>query len=360
MESRHSVRPAIVGLRRLDDLDLHDLEAVRLLLRGGSVVDWHHLNFSDHAAVDRFLRINEFDPDIDDELARLDELRFDAVDYLTQTLGLQIPNEIAEDVPARDLFLIASRKGPNQRHACVVLKVMHIVHHIAGRAALVRLPISDDAVFRAIELKVMQVVEELRAVGAPIVEFEWSRKTRASEITKLLAKRANLAAKIYDKLRFRLTVAKEQDLIPTLSMLLHQLIPFNYIVPGESVNHLVHFGEATAQTETLKILTRALQPEYNEDGFAVEDEARAPLNEFSAEAYRIINFVADMPLRIDAVMPEGVIPSGCGHVVFMLTEFQLADKETVARNDDGDASHEAYKARQLLKVRERLLRGVQE
>ena len=40
---------------------------------GDSVIDWHRLAFSEHAEVDRFLRLNEFDPDSDDELARLEE-----------------------------------------------------------------------------------------------------------------------------------------------------------------------------------------------------------------------------------------------------------------------------------------------
>ena len=66
--------------------------------------------------------------------------------------------------------------------------------------------VSDEIIFREIELKVMQVVEQLRAAGAPIAEFEWSRKPRDSQITKLLAKRSTLAASIYDKLRFRLIV----------------------------------------------------------------------------------------------------------------------------------------------------------
>jgi uncharacterized protein (TIGR04552 family) len=56
------------------DVDLDDLEAVRLLLRGRSVIDWHRLAFADFAEVDRFLRVNEFDPD-SLEMGRLDELR---------------------------------------------------------------------------------------------------------------------------------------------------------------------------------------------------------------------------------------------------------------------------------------------
>ena len=115
---------------------------------------------------------------------------------------------------------------------------MHIIHHINGRQALLKVSVSDEIIFREIELKVLQVVEQLRAAGAPLAEFEWSRKPRDSQITKLLAKRSTLAANIYDKLRFRLIVPHHDDIVPMLATLTRQLIPFNYVVPGESVNQL--------------------------------------------------------------------------------------------------------------------------
>ena len=152
---------------------------------------------------------------------------------------MAIPDEVAADLPARDLFLVASSHGPHQKWACVVLKVMHIIHHINGRQALLKVSVSDEIIFREIELKVLQVVEQLRAAGAPLTEFEWSRKPRDSQITKLLAKRSTLAASIYDKLRFRLIVPQHEDIVPMLATLTRQLIPFNYVVPGESVNQLV-------------------------------------------------------------------------------------------------------------------------
>ena len=117
----------------LEVLTLEDLESIRLLLRGGSVVDWRHLDFRDHEDVDRFLRINEFDPQSEADMARLEDIRADAVEYLTRNYQFRVPEQVAESIPARDLFLVASRKGRRQVWACVILKVMHIIHHLAGR-----------------------------------------------------------------------------------------------------------------------------------------------------------------------------------------------------------------------------------
>jgi hypothetical protein len=44
-------------------------------------------------------------------------------------------------------------------------------------------------------------------------------------------------------------------------------------------------------------------------------------------------------------------------VVFVLAEFQLIDAHTAALNEEGEASHVAYKTRQHSRVRERMLRA---
>jgi uncharacterized protein (TIGR04552 family) len=333
-----TVLPRVARPPGADELTLADTDAVRLMLRGDSVIDWHRLGFADHAEVDRFLRLNEFDPESDEEMARLEDIRGDAVDYLSRAFAMAIPDEVADDLPARDLFLVASSSGPHQKWACVVLKVMHIIHHINGREALLKVSVSDEIIFREIELKVLQVVEQLRAAGAPLSEFEWSRKPRDSQITKLLAKRSTLAANIYDKLRFRLIVPQHTDLLPMLATLTRQLIPFNYVVPGESVNQLLDLAKAL--------------PDLRADA----GSPTLPFNEFSGPEYRIINFVADLPLRLERLLSRAEIPPELSHVVFVLTEFQVADKVTAQRNESGASSHEAYKARQHERVRMRLFR----
>ncbi len=334
-----TVLPRVARAPGAGELTLADTDSVRLMLRGDSVIDWHKLNFQDHAEVDRFLRLNEFDPESEDEMARLEDIRADAVDYLARAFAMAIPDEVAGDLPARDLFLVASSTGPHQKWACVVLKVMHIIHHINGRQALLKVSVSDEIIFREIELKVLQVVEQLRAAGAPLAEFEWSRKPRDSQITKLLAKRSTLAANIYDKLRFRLIVPQQTDLVPMLATLSRQLIPFNYVVPGESVNQLVDLRDVLKK---------------HDGGNHVPTEV--PYNEFSGPEYRIVNFVADLPLRLERLLPRADLPPELSHVVFVLTEFQVCDKATAIRNESGASSHEAYKARQHERVRMRLFR----
>jgi uncharacterized protein (TIGR04552 family) len=347
---------------RLAQASLGDLEAVRTILRGGSVVDWHRLDLRDHDEVDRFLRVNEFDPTQERDIQRLEQLRADAVDYLTRNFGFRLPDDIAEAVPVRDLFLIASRKTKRQTYACIVLKVMHIIHHLAGRELLFRLPISDDELFRMVERKVVRIVEEVRAAGHPIVQFEWSRKPRDSLVTKLLAKKSTLAASVYDKLRFRLVTRSQHDLLPMLIELTHRLIPFNYVVPGESLNDIVPLRKIVSDSAALSRFAAQLQEDIGveETSPVGLTTAEIKLNEFSGPGYRVINFVTDMPVRVDDFVCRVSDPGNTefGPIAFVLTEFQIVDAKTSHDNDVGENSHDKYKERQHARVKTRLLRGV--
>src|SRR3954452_1932390 len=262
---------------RLEQFTLSDLAGIRNLLRGGWVIDWHRLYFTDRAEVDRFLRVNEFDPDSAEDMERLAALREQAVEYLERHLGFRIPDEVADGIPARDLLLVASQKGKRRTHACIVLKAMHVLHHLAGRELLTRLPVSADQIFHLVEDKVLHTVEEMKSAGCAIVEFEWSRKHADSLITKLLAKRETIAADVYDKLRFRTITQSEEELIFVLRELTQRLLPFNYVIPGQSVNDIIDLRDTIDGSPAL----RHFLPELL-DLSTVAADKKAPLfNEFS-------------------------------------------------------------------------------
>ena len=82
-------------------------------------------------------------------------------------------------------------------------------------------------------------------------------------------------------------------------------------------------------------------------------------NEFSGSTYRVLNFVVDLPLRIDEaqVSPE-VASATRARIVFCLVEMQIIDAATARANEEGENSHERYKHRQKLRVLRRLSRGL--
>jgi uncharacterized protein (TIGR04552 family) len=348
------------GLVRLAEASLGDVEALRLLLQGGSVIDWQRLAFSDAAEVDRFLRVNEFDPQRQEDIDRLEELREDAVEFVTRNFSYRIPEEVAIGMPARELFLLASSKGRKQIYACIVLKAMHVMHHLAGRELLFKLPIAEEEVFGFVESKVVKVVEEIRAAGYPIAEFAWSRKERDSVVNKLLAKKSTIAANVFDKLRFRLITRSKTDLPAVLTELLHRLIPFNYVIPGESVNGILPVRRLIEETPGFARYADQLQREPLVEGEGDADERTQLANEFSGASYRVINFVADLPVRVDEFLCRIPDPASAdlGSIIFVLTEFQVMDAETAGKNEEGENSHQAYKERQRERVKLRLAGGV--
>jgi uncharacterized protein (TIGR04552 family) len=344
---------------RYEDFTLGDLTAIRNLLRGGSVIDWHRLYFTDREEVDRFLRVNELDPNDSHDMRRLGELRAAAVDYLDRHLNFEIPDELATGVPVRDLLLIASQKGKRRTHACVVLKTMHVLHHLAGRELLTKLPVSDDQIFHLVEEKVLRTVEEIKAVGCPVVEFEWSRKHADSLITKLLAKKESIAADVYDNLRFRMITNTEEQLVFVLRELTQRLVPFNYVIPGQSVNDIIKIRETLSRSPALQ----RFLPEITDLAAVAADKRPSPQNEFSGPGYRVINFVADLPVRIDKYLcrlPDDPLFAESGTIVFVLTEFQIIDARTAENNESGENSHDRYKERQMARVKARLMHGMKD
>ncbi|HSZ82597.1 MAG TPA: TIGR04552 family protein [Polyangia bacterium] len=344
---------------RYEDFKLSDLTAIRNVLRGGSVIDWHRLHFTERDEVDRFLRVNEIDPSDADDLRRLADLRELAVEYLERHLNFYIPEELSSGIPPRDLLLVASQKGKRRTHACIVLKVMHVLHHLAGRELLTKLPVSGDQLFHLVEDKVLRTVEEIKAVGCQVIEFEWSRKPTDSLITKLLAKKESIAADVYDNLRFRMITSSEEQLPFVLRELVQRLVPFNYVIPGQSVNDIVKIRETLSRSPALQ----RFLPEITDLAAVAADKKPAVQNEFSGPGYRVINFVADLPVRVDKYLcrpADDPLFAENGTVVFVLTEFQIIDARTAENNERGENSHEKYKERQFARVKARLMHGMKD
>jgi uncharacterized protein (TIGR04552 family) len=357
-----AVGPA--DLKPLEVLELLDVEALRLILLGNSVVDWQQLAFRDRAQVDRFLRLCQFDPDAASDQAWMRAVIRDAVAYLRETFRYRVAEPVANPAEVHDLFLYASGvKEPRYRKiACIVLKVCHVIHHIEGRDLYHRLPLAEEAFGELAEERVMEVCRQMMDAGFPILEASSSAKSRTSLITKLLQKRETLAAQIYDRTRFRVVTRARDEILPVLHCLTQRLFPFNLVVPGQTENSLIDFHQLCDATPAWKPFLAELQfgLDFNRDEKAEKAKKRRPgRNEFSGSTYRVLNFVVDLPLRIDErrVTPE-VAKATRARTVFCLVEIQIIDAETASANEVGENSHERYKHRQRRRVLRRLSRGL--
>ena len=169
-------------------MDVADLEVLRLILQGGSVIDWRRLHFRDVAEVDRFLRLHLFDLGDPRDEARVRAILAQAVEYLRTAYGYRVAAAVAQPEDLRTLFLLASGVAEPSRYrriACVVLKVMHVVHHVEARELLFRAPMREADLADRVERRVMAVAGRMAEAGLPVVEFQGNRKSRDSLVTKL-------------------------------------------------------------------------------------------------------------------------------------------------------------------------------
>lgn len=325
-----------------------NLERIKHVLTGGSVVDWPSLPMATVGDADAFLRVNGFEPQDPMDQARIRTLRDRAADYLRLEHRYRLPPEVLTGDP-RDLFLYAAgikgRRG-TRSFACIMLKTINVIHHLEARELGQHLPLSQSEVAGMLEAKVSNCVKQMRQDGFRIVDFSGGLKTRASTITKLLAKKDTHSATVHDRMRFRLVVETPGDLPLVVDALTQRLFPFNFTVPGQSKNDLID----------LKQLAEALGTDPNAK--LPEDEDVPPVNEFSGATYKVINVVADMPLRVPpAILAQRTQAEDLGPVIFALCEMQLVDAATARRNELGENNHEEYKNRQKARVRARLEQG---
>jgi uncharacterized protein (TIGR04552 family) len=344
-------------IRPVGEMGLKELERVRLILRGGSIIDWRRLHFRTRDEVDRFLRLCCLDLTQAHDEAWGRKVLADSVEYLRRTFGYRVAEAVTHPQELHDLFLFASGvKEPRLRRiACIVLKCMHVVQHIEGRDLQYRLAVSEAALAEMVIQKVTGALEEARAKGLPISEFYHSVKTRESLITKLLAKKETVAAQVYDKTRFRIVTRTRADVLPVLYFLSQRLFPFNFVVPGQTENSLLPFKSLLRDFPHFAAHASELHLDPN-----FEDREGLGGNPFSGAGYRVLNFVVDIPLRLDAWLPppEEDVRERKGRVTFTLAEFQILDERTVAANELGDSAHVRYKHRQRRKVLLRLSRGL--
>ena len=340
------------------DMGLRELERIRLILRGSSVIDWRRMHFQTRDEVDRFLRLCQVNTSNFEDDAWSRVVLSDAVDYLRKTYKYRVNAAVASPEEIHDLFLFASgAKGSPQhrRIACIALKVMHVIQHIEGRDLLHKLAVSEIDLSKLVIDKVLSVAELVRAKGLAVTEFAHSIKTRESLVTKLLAKRETVAAQIYDRTRFRIITRTQADILPVLYFLTQHLFPFNFVVPGQTENTLISFKTVLDENPHLQRYTQDLHLDLD-----YEDREDRTRNSFSGNSYRALNFVVDLPLRMDAYLPqpERDERERKNRIVFTLVEFQIMDEETAHLNEQGDNAHKLYKHRQKRRVLRRLSRGL--
>lgn len=323
-----------------------DTPLLKLILEGRSIIDSSRLFFRDPQEIRDFLRINEFDVARVKDLQRLQNIHNEALTYLKRELKFDVAEELQNPSKIVDFFALASNMEDRklQSQACSVLKTMNIINHIDGRELLYHCPISLRDLFSLAEDKVERSLSGLlRGADSPLLRYQGGRKPKESLITKLLCKRETIAAQIYDRVRYRIVTRTRQDIGIVLEHLFRTVLPFNYVIPGASVNQLLLMEKGKSLKAKVANFKKAF--------------AGSTSMEYSGRNYKVCKFVVDIPVRMDSFLAQTggtVYRDSLGTIAYVLVEFQIVDEATEKSNNTGESSHENYKARQKRGVLKRL------
>src|SRR5262245_25378006 len=113
--SKHSGPPpdALASLRpgrdktpgrlvQLGEFQLQDLEAVRLVLRGRSIIDWHRLDFESEAQARKLIENHELSLESESDRQFMEQIQSEAVAYLRRNFSFAIPRPV-ERAPLLEL-----------------------------------------------------------------------------------------------------------------------------------------------------------------------------------------------------------------------------------------------------------------
>lgn len=341
--------------RTLDSFTLSDVEAASLILLGGSVLDWSRLYLSP-PDIETLCRTHCLDFDDPADVALVERIRDEAIAYLTVQFEFPIPGPVRR-ASLPELLAMASANGNRHRRlcACTLLKAMHVINHFDASEARQALKMTDHELFERAEESIYRTISEMMAERLPVVEFLGGRKQRSSMVTKLLSKDDPLSAQLFDKMRFRVVTASKLDVLPTINYLSRTLFPFNYVLSKESYNTLCPFRTYCEEHPHLAELARQLDLDTT-----VAEPPLPATNAHSSPRYRVVHWVADMPLKLrdfeSKFDTDGISPVP-RPIIYVRAELQILDRRTDRVNERGHASHKQYKARQRSFVSTRLRVG---
>lgn len=321
------------------------------LIGGRSVVDLQQLPMADDRSVTRFLQAYGFDPTDPADCRAMELIHARALSYLDETVlpwqGIDAVPEPFRSMPIEDLLSAAARPptGEWPNWPCVLLKVLHCATH----ALLSQDTAVHQAALQSVQARFLPFLFEQAGqqwIGdehckIPLVGFRIKEEKPFERImTKLLHKPGNMAIDVFDRLGVRLVTHDIFSAVLLIQFLRSRnIIMFANQLPERSRNSL-------AELDEIHRLYGVSAPP-----FIVEQPAGAMLpspdlsgdNPFSDRAFRMFKFVE----RLIVKLPDGrrsIYPY----------EIQLLDCNAWEASFSGDATHSAYEARQLKRVRQRL------
>lgn len=288
---------------------------------------------------------------------------------------LVMPPEILFNDNILDFLIMASEKEKSlfQTWACAILRVAHTITHVENDLARSFMPGVKKQIFSRFmdHLKVSRNGEYFLGEGDQKIQLKMfemkNEKSRESIILKLLHKKENVTADIFDRIGVRIVTYNKLDVILVLKYFsVNHVISFANIKPSRTRNNLINVQKFLKAIEELKShdLSDWLEEDVAdflekhleipaEDKTQETDRILRENNLYSSTLYSSLQLTSRQLITIqDYFKPE------ISYRFFFPFEIQILDEESFNESREGRASHEEYKKNQICAARRRVLNNV--
>ena len=381
----------------------HDFswDTLRLFLEGFSPVDLKELGITSRQEAVDFIAAYGYELSEPKEAEEAQQIHREAVSFVQQYLcpsldeeseNLEVPPEIAEPSQLTDLLLLSSNRDEPVlgAWACAILRVMHTISHanLAARTPYFREV--QEQILGPFRDKIFPSIDKPERLGngpssVPLkAAFLKKRKSRESLILKLLHKPDNVASEVYDRIGIKLVTPTKVDALLALKYLRKQnLVSLPLLTPGRSRNTLVDLESFREAYESLTAGKPATDEEsadlefFRQLAFRPTKEAelleeRMAANPHTSPEFRSIQFTCRRLVKVthpavtvinqlrrqtgNEHLGEEVVRHYPKQLRFTFPfEIQITDWENYLISREGESSHIAYKKRQLVAAKRRVL-----
>lgn len=375
-----------------------------VILDGISILDVPSLEVKTMEGATSFIQAYGYNPSDPKDIELIWKYVEDAVLFIEKTLQDAEYPKVPEHLRTRDamkdvrrLILLASSKdNPDQLWACAILRVAHVLIHLAhdprlryfAHAQNQILGRLDDHLYVDSSTGSIYLGKKEEGGGIKLLFFKKKdRKDREREIVKMLHKAESTVEVIYDRIGFRLVTETKFDAMRAVRLMINKnIISTPSVRPSRSRNWLIDVEKL--KTETERIIT-AIKKGANKERFDISKYIRrmerrialkrkhgSLLNPQTSEHYRAIQFTCRELVKIPNPLYQAYsltkeqlehVPGGSQifheiypqpvpshEYIFFPYEIQIMDVKSYADSIFGKSNHEEYRKKQLEVARNRV------
>lgn len=367
----------------MPDRFLFDASILNSVAGGHSAIDIARLNIQTPAEADAFIGSYGFNSQDSEDIEKLWYYHRRALVLMYEKLLFkedEVPERLRERKNLEDirnlLILASSRRSEDteiQKWACAILRCMHVFVHSENDLfssfseeiqSQILTPFQqaiwhDGSTHRTFLKSQSDALEAVELLGFEVKPF----KTSASTVIKLLAKPDALAMKLFDKLGVRFVTKNLFDTFQVVRFLVREnIISFPHIMPDQSSNNLYPVDLFLEVCRELSFSNEAVDEQRMENLFNLrlaesggEKKLFRKENSFSGTDYRFIKFISRKLIYVKAPLGENGAPLGQAFSFFYPFEVQIMDHGAHTEIQSGPSEHQAYKERQRMAARRRVL-----